>query len=406
MHKRYNKYTNQHLFRCFSLSFLALSITSQATTSEALSFTPIQRLTLHYGHDAAMGDLDGDGDIDIVVAIRSTSVSSKILLNDGKGFMQEKKSVDIPGDTYAIELFDADQDNDLDIITGNLNKHTNQLWLNDGAANFTLSPQHFVFPSTFSTMDVIAADLNNDKFSDLIFANVNGPNSVWFNRGQAQFEPSKQSLGNNGSTSVAAADLDNDGDKDLVFANISNIQTTGHHNQIWLNSGSGRFTPGRAFDGSDSRGIAIGDMDGDGLKDFVIANSVNQYGEGSSQIFLNAEDMNLKRIEQVLDSPRHFAYDVALYDVDNDTDLDVYLSFSGARGDALFLNKGDGLLENSGLKLDHNTLTFKTLINDFNGDGIADIFSVNGFSQSVMRLGQTSNLQHVAKKKPVTGSRQ
>ena len=103
-----------------------------------------QQLGNSFSWNVALGDLDGDGDLDAAVANPFYSddkpQKNEIWLNDGKGYFS-KSSQEI-GSCYGLTLFDIDMDKDLDLIEGT-NKDTyrssNKVWLNDGKANFTLS---------------------------------------------------------------------------------------------------------------------------------------------------------------------------------------------------------------------------------------------------------------------------
>ena len=81
------------------------------------------------------------------------------------------------------------------------------------------------------------------------------------------FEDSGQALGNSESTSVALGDLDGDGDLDAMVANF------GQPNTVWTNDGNGTFTnSGQALGNGGSLSVALGDLDGDGDLDAMVAN--------------------------------------------------------------------------------------------------------------------------------------
>ena len=82
------------------------------------------------------------------------------------------------------------------------------------------------------------------------------------------FVDSGQALGNSASQSVALGDLDGDGDLDAMVANPGN-----QPNAVWTNDGNGTFTDsGQALGNSASLSVALGDLDGDGDLDAMVAN--------------------------------------------------------------------------------------------------------------------------------------
>ena len=86
-----------------------------------------------------------------------------------------------------------------------------------------------------------------------------------------EFTDSGQALGSSDSYSVALGDLDGDGDLDAMVANFNSPNT------VWTNDGSGSFTDsGQALGNSNSSSVALGDLDGDGDLDAMVGNDYNQ----------------------------------------------------------------------------------------------------------------------------------
>lgn len=177
----------------------------------------------------AHGDLDGDGYEDLVWTGWSytTQVAPRrILLNDKTGsFRVATVLPQVTGEW--IEFGDVDGDGDLDLMTAQGGVPPYELWLNDGRANFT--PAHdrlpqFTPPAGGAQFKL--SDLDGD--GDLDAYRVASPDKtvtwgigVWLNDGKGYFtDVTKQamlgqhlSIQNEGAT---AADLDGDGDIDLA----------------------------------------------------------------------------------------------------------------------------------------------------------------------------------------------
>ncbi len=220
----------------------------------------------------ALGDLDGDGDLDAVVANGRSgkSQANRVWMNDGSGnFNNNSQSLGSTVD-YGVALGDVDGDGDLDIFFGGCyygSYHT--VWLNNGSGSFTDSGQD-LGSSWTKARGVALGDIDNDGDLDAYVANESSTaNKVYVNNGSGIFSDSEQSLGSSSSMRISLGDLDGDDDLDAFVVN------NGSANKVWLNNGSGTFTDSGVDigDNSSSWGIALGDVDGDGDLDAYVANS-------------------------------------------------------------------------------------------------------------------------------------
>ena len=304
-----------------------------------------QRLGDSFTWTVLLGDLDGDGDLDSLVGSTSRFVNRRFVsytvwLNDGSGrFTENDQTLEANG---GVALGDLDGDGDLDIFAANhpfvdsgdwgqpfIVDAPNSVWLNDGSGTFVDSGQGLHVLSGA----VALGDVDNDGDLDAFVANQqdNGePNRVWLNDGSGAFTDSGLRLGNASSTAVALGDLDGDGDLDALVANgqVRDPEV----DAIWLNDGGGRFTDsGQSPSFGSSTAISLGDLDGDGdLDAFVGTQSYTP-----DEVWIND---NGRFTEQDQEMPNGYTHSAALGDVDGDGDLDAFLGHSG-RGNTVWLNR-------------------------------------------------------------------
>jgi outer membrane protein assembly factor BamB len=234
-------------------------------------------------YTAALGDIDGDGDLDVIVG--NDRQPSHVMRNDGKGHFVRGKDVGKISNTRSVTLADLDGQHGLDVILTNRNE-ANLICFNDGNGGFT---RYGTFGEAgHATINVAAADLDGDGDLDIAVANRNRQqNHIYINDGHGAFEQTKPyGTGVDRTRGIAIADFDGDGHLDLINANI------GEPNAIYFGDGTGRFPRSLTFGGAqNSYAIATGDVDGNGRLDIIAANA-----DGPNAVYLQHRDGSLRAI--------------------------------------------------------------------------------------------------------------
>ena len=117
-------------------------------------------------------------------------------------------------------------------------------------------------------------------------------------------------------------------------------------------------------------GIVLGDFDGDGDLDALVANGFRETGSFPSRLFLNDGHGRFSESGQSLNET--LGAELAVGDLDLDGDLDVFVANMDLP-DEVWLNDGKGHFSDSGLRLEGNNSAMPSLA-DLDGDGDLDVF--------------------------------
>jgi hypothetical protein len=219
------------------------------------------------GIDVALGDIDGDGLLDLACA--NDGDLNAIYRNIGGTFEPAPSWVaEVARRTFAIALGDMDGDGDLDLVTGNV-AAKDELHRNDGGSFRRVWQSGPVY----DTADIALGDVNGDGRLDLVCAsgNITNPCALYLNVGGDSVLAAAPSWTSDPSQTngVALGDLDGDGDLDLVLGN-----NRGFRNIVFWNDGTSfaghDSLPGIADERTES--VALGDMDDDGDLDLLVGN--------------------------------------------------------------------------------------------------------------------------------------
>ncbi len=363
-----------------------------------------------------LSDIDGDGDLDVVVADAAWTVNTvSILRNSGGGALSLWTTLASANTPRAVKLVDLDADGSEDLVVGNDNG-TLRIWMNSGAG-FSGAGQLTSGSNRPSQLD--AGDFDGDGHVDLAVANPNGFEfQIKFGAGDGTFSSTSEIAAGTGIGHLEAADLDGDGNLDLV-ASRPNLPVG---LSLFMGLGDGTFmapttsplgTTARSVvavdldgkpelelvaatttsgglivltnEGDDGyhtfdtievarglRGLTHGDVNGDGIDDFVVASSFDDtisIGSGMPD-----GSFQVGAAIPTGDGP----LSVALGDLDGNGHVDVATTnFSGASF-TLLLNQGGGLMV-TGDDIPTGNNPGEIAVGDLDQDGDLDLAVTNGW---------------------------
>ena len=321
------------------------------------------RVDIQYGPQigsAFFVDVNEDGVLDILTPLVSKVIQVVLGVGGGQFFSFPRIVVD---QINAVALGDLDGDIDLDIIAPNSSVPSLSLFLGNGDGTFVASGD---LPAKFNRRDVALADLDGDNDLDIVTVGLI-PNelSVYLGAVDGSFGPRIDfDAGSLSSYSLRLGDLNGDGTPDAVVG-----YSPGGIVAIFLGNGDGTFGSRTEIAvGGHTRGVAIGELNGDGNPDIV---AVSLTGN-AAYLLVGAGDGTFAeptRIGFFVQTPTS----VDLADLDGDNDLDVVIG--GDRIVVVLVNSGTGTFTQRNLGVTNSTLSVG--IADFDGDDVLDIIAID-----------------------------
>jgi hypothetical protein len=320
--------------------------------------------------DLAAGDLDGDGDLDFVVARYGRD--SEVWRNDGLAGFVDVTATALPRQPLdqlgrRVGLADLDGDGDLDLVLG-VEGPDDLLYFNDGTGRLAPDPQR-PLPPVRGTSGLVLADFDGDGDVDLLrTADAAGGDAPRLDlndgTGRMATQPGGVLSSDRDQEEVIASDLDRDGDLDVL------VRTRARGLLRWQNDGAGHLVevPSRMpTDLPVPADLVVFDRDRDGDDDLLIASL------GGARLLRNDGGSFVDFPNVDLPGAGMWTYRAAAVDVDGDADLDLFVA-AGAL--ALWVHEGDH--EVDALELGLADVRGAGVLADLDGDGAPDLVSAPG----------------------------
>jgi hypothetical protein len=378
--------------------------------------------------DIEFGDVDNDGDLDIISGINATTHFAQpiLLINHGSGIYKDETNLRLPElqtVTNDVDLADVDNDGDLDIYLANTGFSSldcrDLLLINDGRGFFQDESKKRLPPEIYITQNVEFDDIDGDGDLDLALAILGGWKSlfevrIFVNDGKGFFvDETKARIPpflDYTIFNLTSEDVDKDEDEDLLISSLGKmiiddyqgvpVDTTSGQNALLINDGQGYFTDQTEdrmpdYDDDLTTKIRVKDVNGDDLVDLYVVNIGFSWEQASNRLYLNEGDGFF-----VKDIHKHLPHEALLWnndaelaDFDNDGDMDIFMINVRPGEDALdnlLINEG-GSFSNQSWRLP-DVLDFSTscAVGDMDGDFDFDLVIAN--ASGVVGIGGQDRL--------------
>ena len=377
-----------------------------------------------YGISVAIKDVNGDGKPDLLVVNQDAcgyasclNGSVGVLLGNGDGTFRAAPIYGSGGSpTFSLAVGDVNGDGKPDLVMavrcsgiGGCADSAVGVLLGNGDGTFKTAIPYG--SGGYDARSAVAADVNGDGKLDLVVANectndnepvpnCNSVVGVLLGNGDGTFQPAA-SYGTGGyyADSVAVEDVNGDGKLDIVVANqCADSSCTNANVGVLLGSGDGTFQTAVTYGsgGYYATSLAVADVNGDGKPDLLVANECaigsNCGSSGKVGVLLGNGDGTFQA-PVTYSSGGQFPYSLAVGDVNGDGKPDLVVTNlyenSGSTNGSLgvLLGNGDGTFRKGSTTMIPAYGLGAIVFSDFNGDGKLDVASGDGYGDGILLLG-------------------
>lgn len=377
------------------LSLIAIIGFSQEIKFEQVpNYTPNSQFIANFDHggNVEFADIDGDGDIDALYAIRNGIIiyenieNKQLQINGDSTFIYYKKSEADSSTviTRTLTVFDIDNDGDQDFLVAFYNNYEKsgnvKIFYNDGLGNFT----HTQTPSDLylsSHDEIYNADIDNDgdqdfaitgfKIVDSATYEIEDIYEIYVNDGDGKFTKTDDNIPTVSYGELDFFDVDNDNDLDAVVVGNRYVNGNIKSAKLYINNNNTFSEKNAPFIGCIFCSTDNADIDQDGDKDIIIS------GDNLTQMYLNDGAGNF-----ILDQKSNIdnlSYSgVSFLHLNSDNKIDLLVTGKNSNGSdnvtKAYINDGTGFFSSKQNTEFVKTSQAKIETTDLNGDGHTDIF--------------------------------
>jgi hypothetical protein len=329
-----------------------------------------------------------DGNLDVALSSQVGGVVN-ILIGGAAGSVQQIHSYAVGQNPVTVLSgdFNGDGNDDLAVVNfGPLAGGTGSVSILLGIGDGSFQPAVYYAVGT-SPISAVVGDFNGDGKLDLVVVNsgpsMGGSLSILLGNGDGTFQnPTTITLGSS-PQSIAIGDFNGDGKLDLAVGVLKS--SGGGMVSVFLGKGDGTFQNPVNYNGGDSPfHMAVGDLNGDGKLDLVIA---NYYSNNISILFGNGDGTFRNAVFYAVGHEPNF---VGIGDVDGDGKVDLVVLNHQDQDFSILFGNGDGTFRGTPLFL---TSTQPTFIGgaDLRGSGKPDVIIANQFQDTLSILLNNGN---------------
>lgn len=332
-------------------------------------------------------DIDNDGDLDVVAITKNTNSFLVWYENLGVGTFGPKNIIHSGANrTVDVEAGDLDNDGDLDLLSVNTNDSTVVWFENLGGGVF--GSQQIITNRIFRPNTISLNDLDGDLDLDVVCGAYNGNEIVWFeNLGNGVIDTTKHIISTalNRIAKVNTADMDNDGDIDILSASAFDNKIT------WFeNLGGGVFGNQNIISSTAmfASGVIPVDIDNDG--DFDVLTMSNYKVAWHENLGFGNIDTVPNIITQLPSSYGMRSIDVG--DANNDGNIDVFFATNSGGGFnyGWYQNMGGGIIDTSVNVISDNFNGASFIVAaDLDGDNDDDVLVVEDGDENISYFENT-----------------